>query len=302
MSQLCSDSSGSTPLPHSHQTVSMPLNKPLKRLLFRSPLPKGEGIKQALAWNRKQLLDLQRLWELCRQHRIDAGLLPMTRPPLMISDDALGVENRTSTAMAMPPSSQTPLLTSHLDSQCRAPFQPTAWRNLTSVVRRPCHWQVASSMLSTKTVKILLRFRQHTTMEMSSPVSSPKALASPLLLLPKGWVYAVEDVNIKTEAEVVNPSSYLMLGAPLTCLKHKRQLDDQLADPHHQYRRVLNITEALPSSHSTYKKMAVKHRRIISGLLRFSLLTITVHVTDYHWDRHLYFVIHSHHAQTMTHR
>jgi hypothetical protein len=28
---------------------------------------------------------------------------------------------------------------------------------------------------------------------------------------------------------------------------------------------------------------------------------ITVHVTDYHWDRHLYFVIHPHHAQTMTH-
>jgi hypothetical protein len=30
-------------------------------------------------------------------------------------------------------------------------------------------------------------------------------------------------------------------------------------------------------------------------------LLITVHITDYHWDRHLYFVIHPHHAQTMTH-
>jgi hypothetical protein len=30
-------------------------------------------------------------------------------------------------------------------------------------------------------------------------------------------------------------------------------------------------------------------------------LLITVHVTDYHWDRHLYFVIHPYHAQTMTH-
>jgi hypothetical protein len=30
-------------------------------------------------------------------------------------------------------------------------------------------------------------------------------------------------------------------------------------------------------------------------------LLIIVHITDYHWDRHLYFVIHSHHAQTMTH-
>jgi hypothetical protein len=36
------------------------------------------------------------------------------------------------------------------------------------------------------------------------------------------------------------------------------------------------------------------------GGVTFFLL-ITVHVTDYHWDRHLYFVIISHHAQTMTH-
>jgi hypothetical protein len=43
------------------------LIRPAKRLLFRSPLPKGEGVKQALAWNREQLLDLRRLWELRRQ-------------------------------------------------------------------------------------------------------------------------------------------------------------------------------------------------------------------------------------------
>jgi hypothetical protein len=36
------------------------------------------------------------------------------------------------------------------------------------------------------------------------------------------------------------------------------------------------------------------------GHVTFFLLT-TVHITDYHWDRHSYFVIHSHHAQTMTH-
>jgi hypothetical protein len=32
----------------------------------------------------------------------------------------------------------------------------------------------------------------------------------------------------------------------------------------------------------------------------YVFLTITVHVTDYHRDRHLYFIIHSHHTQTMT--
>jgi hypothetical protein len=73
--------------------------KPLKCLLFRSPLPKGEGVKQALAWNREQLLDLRRLWELRQQRRIDTGLIPMAQPPLMISDNALGVENKTSIAM-----------------------------------------------------------------------------------------------------------------------------------------------------------------------------------------------------------
>jgi hypothetical protein len=59
----------------SHLTVSAPLNKLLKCLLFRTPLPKGEGVKQALAWNREQLLDLRRLWELRRQRQMSAGLL-----------------------------------------------------------------------------------------------------------------------------------------------------------------------------------------------------------------------------------
>jgi hypothetical protein len=35
----------------SHPTASVLLARPTKCLLFRSPLPKGEGIKQALAWN-----------------------------------------------------------------------------------------------------------------------------------------------------------------------------------------------------------------------------------------------------------
>jgi hypothetical protein len=37
------------------------------------------------------------------------------------------------------------------------------------------------------------------------------------------------------------------------------------------------------------------------GVIVTFFLLITVHITDYHWDRHSYFVIHSHHAQTMTH-
>jgi hypothetical protein len=94
----------------------------MKRLLFRSPLPKGEGVKQALAWNREQLLDLRQLWEQRRQQRIRRGLIPMTHPPTMISDAALAVGNNENTAMATLLSSQTPPSTSQLtplESHCQ---------------------------------------------------------------------------------------------------------------------------------------------------------------------------------------
>jgi hypothetical protein len=110
--------------------ASVPLTKPTKCLLFRSPLLKGEGIKQALVWNREQLVDLRRLWELRRQRRIDQGLIPMTHPPTMISDNVLVVGNNENIATDTPPSFQTPHSTSPLtplESQCQDPFRPTAW-------------------------------------------------------------------------------------------------------------------------------------------------------------------------------
>jgi hypothetical protein len=78
-------------------------------------------------------------------------------------------------------------------------------------------------------------------------------------------VYEVEDVTVKTEVEVASPSSYQLTNAPLTRLKLKRQLDDQLADPYRQHRRALNTTEALPSFPSVSKRMAVKRRLDISA-------------------------------------
>jgi hypothetical protein len=73
-SQLCSGDSVSTLPLHSHPTASVPLTRPAKCLLFRSPLPKGEGVKQALAWNREQLLDLRRLWELWLLQSVDRSV------------------------------------------------------------------------------------------------------------------------------------------------------------------------------------------------------------------------------------
>jgi hypothetical protein len=132
------------------------------------------------------------------------------------------------------------------------------WRDLTSVVRRPRRWQVASSTLSNKTVKMPLRFCQPMTMGSNLLTSSQRVLESLPPLLPKGWVYEVEDVNIKTKAEVASPSSYQLTDAPLTRLKHKHQLDDQRADPYRQHHRASNTTVAPPSSLSVSKRTAAK--------------------------------------------
>jgi hypothetical protein len=47
--------------------ASMQQTKLPKRLLFRSPLPDGEAMKQAWSWHQAQLIDLRKLWELRRQ-------------------------------------------------------------------------------------------------------------------------------------------------------------------------------------------------------------------------------------------
>jgi hypothetical protein len=267
MSQPCSTNLGSTPLPLSHPTDNASLTRPAKCLLFRSPLPKGEGVKQALAWNREQLLDLRRLWELRRQRRINHSQIPMTHPPTMISNAALAVGNSKNTATATPLSSQTHPSTSHLtplESHCRDPFRPTAWRDLTSVVRRPQHWQLASPPVSGKTTKMPLRFRHLTTTRESSRGLSPKDLASRLMSLPKGWVYETEEVAAAVKVEVTDPSQYLTPDAPLTRgqLKTLHQQDD----PHCRLRQALSITEDHPSFPSaSVLTPAVKRKRVTSA-------------------------------------
>jgi hypothetical protein len=204
----------------------------MKHLLFRSPLPKGEGIKQALAWNREQLIDLRRLWELRRQRQLDNGLIPMAQPPTQISDDALDAENKINIAMGTPPLSLTHHLTSplpNLESQCSEPFRPTAWRGLTSIVCKPRRWQLASST-PLKTTKMPLRFCHPTITAKKSPTLSQQGSESTRLSLPKGWVYEAEEVSVEVKAEVVDPAHYLMLDAPLT--RNKRKAVDQLDDLH----------------------------------------------------------------------
>jgi hypothetical protein len=105
-----------------------------------------------------------------------------------------------------------------------------------------------------------IEFCQSMTTGSSLLTSLQRVLESPPPSLLKGWVYKVEDVSVKTEAEVVNPNDYLMLDAPLTHLKHKQRLDDQYANPYRQHRRASNTTEALPSSLSVSKRTAAKRQ------------------------------------------
>jgi hypothetical protein len=137
----------------------------------------------------------------------------MTHPPTMISDTALAVGNSKNTATDIPHSFLTRHSTSPqtpLESQCQDPFQLTAWHDLTSVMCRPRHWQLALSKVSSKTTKIPLRFHQHMTTEKSSRGSSPRDLALTPTPLPKGWVYAIEEVGAEVKAKVTDPSKYLM--------------------------------------------------------------------------------------------
>jgi hypothetical protein len=69
-------------------------------------------------------------------------------------------------------------------------------------------------------------------------------------------------------------------------------------------KRLQNLTvvrkDAEAALRLSKKRMQTDVEQRMKPYVTFFLLT-TVHITDYHWDRHLYFVIHSYHAQTMTH-
>jgi hypothetical protein len=104
-------------------------------------------------------------------------------------------------------------------------------------------------------------------MAKKSCVSSPKDSDSTRPSLPKGWVYAAEEVTVGVKEEVVDPGKYQMLADPLTSRKRRlRETEDaQLQDPFRQHRWASNITEAPPTFLSASKITVAKRRRGISG-------------------------------------
>jgi hypothetical protein len=180
-------------------------------------------------------------------------------------------ENRTNTATGTPLSFQTHPSTSPLESHCRPLFSPTAWRGLTSIVCKPQHWQVASSMPS-KTTKMPLRFRRPTITEKKSRTSSRRASELSKPSLPKGWVYVPEEVGVKVEAEVTDPSQYQMLDAPQMRSKHKA-----LGPPeelHPQSRPASNTIEVWPISHSVSETNTAAKRWHVTSELTSMPLTL----------------------------
>jgi hypothetical protein len=67
-----------------------------------------------------------------------------------------------------------------------------------------------------------------------------RASVSRPLPLPKGWVYAAEEVGKEVKAEVTDPSLYQMMNTPLTRSQLNRA--KALADPSRQHPRASSIT------------------------------------------------------------
>jgi hypothetical protein len=68
---------------------------------------------------------------------------------------------------------------------------------------------------------------------------------------------------VEVKDEVVDPTKYLMLDAPLT--RSKRKAVEQLDDPHCRHCRALSITEDPLISPSVSKKTHVTPQLAISG-------------------------------------
>jgi hypothetical protein len=82
-------------------------------------------------------------------------------------------------------------------------------------MRRPQRWQVDSLTPLSKTMKMPLKYHQHTTTRGSSHASLQKDLALVRPRLPKGWVYKEQEVSAKVKTEVVDPAQYQILATPL---------------------------------------------------------------------------------------
>jgi hypothetical protein len=121
------------------------------------------------------------------------------------------------------------------------------------------------------TTKMPLWFRQSTITGKKLPASSPTASESTMPSLPKGWVYVPEEVEVKVEAEVIDPSKYQMLDAP------RRSKCKALGPPEEscpQSWQASNTTEARLTYHSASGTSTAVKRLCITSAPTLTPLTL----------------------------
>ena len=108
------------------------------------------------------------------------------------------------------------------------PGSSKAWPHFSSIMKTPQCWRLNSSMLSEKTMKMLLKYRQCTQLEKP---------------LPKGWVYDEGAEAVKAEG-LANLSLYKLTRPRLT--RAQQQLEDHRCRLH----QVTSTTTELTTSPS----------------------------------------------------
>ena len=186
-------------------------------------------MRTALAWQREQLLLARLRLDERNKARVAQGMIPIGQTTSRTLDRALEDVDQWSIATDTTPPNLRRY--QHREHPYLSDLQPTshgAWPRFVSTVKTPQRWRINSSVLSEKTTKMPLKYRQPTPREKS---------------LPKGWVYDEDAEVVKTE-DHANPSLYELTRPRLT------RAQRQLAERRHRLRRATSTTGELTTSPS----------------------------------------------------
>ena len=178
-----------------HPSIQSNLPKPQVSLLIRDPSLPSLGMRTAIAWRQEQLRAAWLRMDERNRARHTAGMIPITQTTSQILDTAIDAMVPWSTAMDTAPP---------IRSRYQHPSHPylsdlptrhiPKWPEFVSHMWTSPRWQLKLPDLSTKTTKILSKYRH--------PHSSQQTKD-----LPKGWVYVEDDEEGKRE-ELRDPNRY----------------------------------------------------------------------------------------------
>ena len=185
------------------------LMSPRVLLLFRSPSMQSLRMRTALAWQCEQLL-LTWIWlDEWNKACLAQGMIPISWTTSQTLDHALVDVDQWSIATDTTlPNLRQYQHHKHPYLSDLQPHNSKAWPHFSSIVKTPQCWRLNSSVLSEKTMKMPLKYHQHTQL---------------LKPLPKGWVYDEYTKAVKTKA-LTDPSLYELTCPCLMCTQ--QQLED----------------------------------------------------------------------------